>query len=57
MDAIALATGVRSYLQAVNASISWSATGGDNLVTLWKQNLLGDWEQIGQLSEDGNTKG
>jgi len=38
--------------------VSWSVTGnilavsgGDNIVTLWKQNLLGDWEQIGALSE------
>lgn len=42
--------------------VSWSITGnilavsgGDNQVTLWKDNLLGDWEQIGQLSEDGTT--
>eukprot|EP00316_Scyphosphaera_apsteinii_P001557 CAMPEP_0119298252 /NCGR_PEP_ID=MMETSP1333-20130426/461_1 /TAXON_ID=418940 /ORGANISM="Scyphosphaera apsteinii, Strain RCC1455" /LENGTH=310 /DNA_ID=CAMNT_0007299309 /DNA_START=94 /DNA_END=1026 /DNA_ORIENTATION=+ len=41
--------------------VSWSVTGnilavsgGDNLVTLWKQNLLGDWEQLGQLSDDSN---
>ena len=39
--------------------VSWSVTGnilavsgGDNLVTLWKQNLLGHWEQLGQLSEE-----
>jgi len=38
--------------------VSWSVTGnilavsgGDNLVTLWKQTVVGDWEQIGQLSE------
>ena len=38
--------------------MSWSITGNmlavsgeDNLVTLWKQNLLGDWEQIGSLDE------
>ena len=45
--------------------VSWSVTGnilavsgGDNQVTLWKDNLLGEWEQIGQLSEDGTaTKG
>lgn len=42
--------------------VSWSITGnilavsgGDNQVTLWKDNLLGEWEQIGQLSEDGST--
>jgi len=42
--------------------VSWSLTGnilavsgGDNQVTLWKDNLLGEWEQIGQLSEDGST--
>uniref|UniRef100_A0A7S3B8H0 Protein SEC13 homolog n=1 Tax=Haptolina ericina TaxID=156174 RepID=A0A7S3B8H0_9EUKA len=42
--------------------VSWSVTGnilavsgGDNQVTLWKDNLLGDWEQIGQLTEDGAT--
>jgi len=42
--------------------VSWSVTGnilavsgGDNHVTLWKDNLLGDWEQIGALSEDGTT--
>jgi len=42
--------------------VSWSVTGnilavsgGDNQVTLWKDNLHGEWEQIGQLSEDGNT--
>ena len=45
--------------------VSWSVTGsilaisgGDNLVTLWKENLVGEWEQIGQLSEDSAaTKG
>jgi len=44
--------------------VSWSVTGnilavsgGDNLVSLWKQNLLGDWEQIGSLSEESNTQG
>ncbi|KAL3914487.1 MAG: hypothetical protein SGPRY_007607 [Prymnesium sp.] len=45
--------------------VSWSVTGnilavsgGDNQVTLWKENLLGHWEQIGQFSEDGAaTKG
>lgn len=42
--------------------VSWSVTGnilavsgGDNLVTLWKQTMGGDWEQIGQLSEDGSS--
>jgi len=42
--------------------VSWSVTGnilavsgGDNLVTLWKQTLAGDWEQIGQLTEDSNS--
>ena len=40
-------------------SVSWSASGailavagGDNVVTLWKENALGEWKQIGQLSED-----
>jgi len=40
-------------------SVSWSATGGilavaggDNQVTLWKQDSLGEWKQIGQMSED-----
>ena len=38
--------------------VSWSVTGNilavsgsDNLVTLWKQNLLGKWEQLGQLAD------
>ena len=42
--------------------VSWSVTGnilavsgGDNQVTLWKESLLGEWTQIGQLSEDGNA--
>jgi len=42
--------------------VSWSVTGnvlavsgGDSQVSLWKENLMGDWEQIGQLSEDGAT--
>jgi len=40
-------------------SVSWSVTGGilaaaagDNQVTLWKANLAGEWQRIGQLSED-----
>ena len=45
-------------------SVSWSVTGsilaaagGDNQVTLWKENALGEWKQIGQLSEDsGRTR-
>ena len=39
--------------------VSWSVTGNilavsgsDNLVTLWKQNLLGKWEQLGQLADN-----
>ena len=42
--------------------VSWSVTGnilavsgGDNQVTLWKESLLGEWTQIGQLSEDGSA--
>ena len=41
-------------------SVSWSVTGsvlaaagGDNQVTLWKENALGEWKQIGQLSDAG----
>jgi len=44
-------------------SVSWSLTGGvlaaaggDNQVTLWKANALGEWEQIGQLSEDAQPQ-
>ena len=44
--------------------VSWSVTGnilavsgGDNQVTLWKESLLGEWTQIGQLSEDGSAAG
>jgi len=40
-------------------SVSWSATGGilavaggDNQVTLWKEDAMGQWLNIGQLSED-----
>ena len=29
-----------------------AAAGGDNVVTLWKENALGEWKQIGSLSED-----
>ena len=46
-------------LPAVVWSVSWSvsggilaAAGGDNVVTLWKENALGEWKQIGSLSED-----
>ena len=42
--------------------VSWSVTGnilavssGDNQVTLWKETLVGEWEQVGQLSEDGSV--
>jgi protein transport protein SEC13 len=60
------ASGMWNYKELVFSSVlwrvSWSVTGnilavsgGDNLVTLWKQNMLGDWEQVGQLSEDSNT--
>ena len=40
-------------------SVSWSITGGilavaggDNQVSLWKENALGEWKQMGSLSED-----
>lgn len=40
-------------------SVSWSVTGGilaaaggDNQVTLWRENTLGEWLQVGQLSEE-----
>ena len=43
-------------------SVSWSLSGGilavasgDNQVTLWKETLVGEWEQVGQLSEDGSV--
>ena len=39
--------------------VSWSLTGnilavsgGDNQVTLWKEDTLTEWKQIGKLSED-----
>ena len=44
-------------------SVSWSVTGsilaaagGDNQVTLWKENAVGEWKQIGQLSEDSQAE-
>jgi len=44
-------------------SVSWSVTGsilaaagGDNQVTLWKEDTLGEWKQIGQLSEDATPE-
>jgi len=40
-------------------SVSWSVTGGilaaaggDNQVTLWRENVMGEWLQVGQLSEE-----
>jgi protein transport protein SEC13 len=42
-------------------SVSWSVTGGilaaaggDNQVTLWRENMLGDWERLGQVLEDAS---
>ena len=38
--------------------VSWSmsgnvlaVSGGDNKVTLWKENLNGDWEQVGEVDQ------
>jgi len=40
--------------------VSWSVTGnvlavssGDHLVTLWKQSLHGEWDQISSINESG----
>ncbi len=40
-------------------SVSWSVTGsilacagGDNAVTLWKEDMTGEWKQIGALDEE-----
>ena len=48
-------------LPAAVWSVSWSMTGGilaaasgDNQVTLWKESALGEWQRIGQLSEDSS---
>ena len=46
-------------LSSIMWSVSWSVTGGvlavaggDNQVTLWKEDTLTEWKQIGKLSED-----
>ncbi|KAJ2077636.1 GTPase-activating protein S13 [Coemansia sp. RSA 988] len=40
--------------------VSWSMSGnvlavscGDNRITLWKENLKGEWESISEINEDG----
>ena len=49
--------------QAAIWSVSWSVTGGilaaaggDNQVTLWRENAMGEWGRIGQLSEDSQVE-
>jgi protein transport protein SEC13 len=44
-------------------SVSWSVTGGilaaasgDNQVTLWRESALGEWQRVGQLSEDSSPE-
>ena len=43
-------------------SVSWSvnsgilaAAGGDNQVTLWRQDCVGEWKQVGSVAEDAST--
>ncbi|KAJ1886531.1 GTPase-activating protein S13, partial [Kickxella alabastrina] len=40
--------------------VSWSMSGnvlavscGDNKITLWKENLKGEWERISEINENG----
>jgi len=44
-------------------SVSWSVTGGilaaaggDNQVTLWRENAVGEWQRIGSLSEESSPE-
>lgn len=50
-------------LAAAVWSVSWSITGGilavaagDNQVTLWQESMVGEWLQVGQLSEDSQPE-